>query len=63
MLTIPLQLLLPLIIMELGLTIAALIHIFTHNKYRIGNRIIWVIVSFISIIGPVIYFIIGRDEE
>ncbi|WP_367277903.1 PLDc N-terminal domain-containing protein [Clostridium sp.] len=46
----------------MGLTIVSLIHIFTHRKYKIGNRVIWVIVSFISIIGPVIYFIIGKDE-
>lgn len=60
---IPLPLLIPIIIIELSLTIAALVHIFTHKKYRIGNRVIWVILSFVSIIGPVIYFIIGRDDE
>lgn len=60
---IPLPLLIPIIIIELSLTVAALVHIFTHKKYRIGNRIIWAILSFVSIIGPVIYFVIGRDDE
>jgi hypothetical protein len=58
-----LPILLPLIIIELGLTIAALIHIFTHKKYRFGNRILWVILSFVQIIGPIVYFIFGRSDE
>lgn len=58
-----LPLFIPLIIIELSLTIAALAHIFTHRKYRVGNRVIWVILSFVQIIGPVLYFIIGRDDE
>jgi len=44
--------------------VAALIHIFTHKTYRVGNRVIWVIVSVvINIIGPVLYFCIGRSDE
>lgn len=55
--------LIPIIIIEVGLTIAALVHIFTHKKYRVGNRVLWVILSFVQIIGPVLYFIIGRSDE
>jgi hypothetical protein len=55
--------LIPIIIIELGLTIAALVHIFTHKKYRFGNRVLWVIVSFVQIIGPIVYFIFGRSDE
>lgn len=58
-----LPLLIPIIVIEVGLTIAALVHIFTHKKYRIGNRTLWVILSFVQIIGPVLYFIIGRSDE
>lgn len=58
-----LPILIPLGILEVGLTIAALIHIFTHKTYKVGNRLLWVILSFVSIIGPVLYFIIGRGEE
>lgn len=61
--SIPFAILLPIIIIELGLTIAALAHIFTHKNYRFGNRWVWVIVSFIQIIGPIVYFIFGRSEE
>jgi len=53
----------PLAIIQYGLLIAALVHIFRHKTYRVGNRVIWVLVSLISIIGPVLYFIIGRGDE
>jgi hypothetical protein len=55
--------LIPIAVIELGLTVAALVHIFTHKKYRFGNRVLWVILSFVQIIGPVVYFIIGRSED
>ncbi|MEI8200420.1 MAG: PLDc N-terminal domain-containing protein [Eubacteriales bacterium] len=55
--------LIPIIVIELGLMIAALVHIFTHNTYRHGTRTLWVILSFVQIIGPILYFIIGRGDE
>jgi hypothetical protein len=55
--------LIPLVVIELGLTVAALIHIFTHKTYRKGNRVLWVVLSFVQIIGPVLYFVIGRSDE
>ena len=55
--------LIPIIIIELVLMIAALVHIFTHKTYRYGNRALWVILSFVQIIGPILYFIIGRGDE
>ncbi|MDR1537366.1 MAG: PLDc N-terminal domain-containing protein [Clostridiales bacterium] len=58
-----LPLLIPYAAIELGLLAAALIHIFTHKTYRKGNRALWVILSFVQIIGPVLYFAIGRNDE
>jgi hypothetical protein len=55
--------LLPIIIIELILLVAALVHILTHKTYKTGNRTIWIIVSFIQIIGPILYFILGRSDE
>ena len=56
--------LIPLAVIELGLLITSLIHIFTHRTYRIGNRVIWVIVCvLINIIGPVLYFALGKGDE
>ena len=59
-----LPLIIPLAVIELGLLVAALIHILTHQTYRVGNRVIWIIVCvLVNIIGPVLYFIIGRADE
>ncbi len=56
--------LLPLMIVELVLMLTALIHVLKHKKYRFGNQIIWVIVVVVlQIIGPILYFTIGRGEE
>jgi len=58
-----LPLIIPLAIIELGLMVAALVHIFTHKKYKVGNRLVWVIVSvLITTIGPILYFIVGRAD-
>ena len=54
----------PLAIIQYGLMAAALVHIFRHTKYRVGNRVLWVILSIcINLIGPILYFAIGKGEE
>lgn len=56
--------LIPLIILEVVLAITALIHVLKHPNYRFGNKIMWVIiVLFVQIIGPVLYFTIGRCDD
>ncbi|MDB8542907.1 PLD nuclease N-terminal domain-containing protein [Turicibacter sanguinis] len=56
--------LIPLVIAEFALAMTALIHVLKHPNYRFGNKVMWiVIVLFIQIIGPVVYFLIGRGEE
>lgn len=56
--------LIPIIIIELILMLSALVHVLRHRNYRIGNRFIWtIIVVFLQIIGPILYFTIGRGEE
>ena len=57
-----LPILIPVIILQLTLTIVALIHVLTHKNYKFGNRTFWVIVCLIQFIGPVVYFIFGRGE-
>ena len=53
----------PLFVIQLILMIAALIHIFKHDTYKVGNRVVWVIVSVcVNIIGPVLYFVLGRTD-
>lgn len=59
-----LPLLIPIIILELALAIVALVHIFKHKNYRVGNRVIWIVVVVVlQIFGPIAYFVFGREEE
>ena len=46
--------LIPLIIVQFGLLIYVLHHIFTHSAYKHGNRMIWVIIVIVGMqfIGP-----------
>ena len=59
-----LPLLIPLAVLQLSLMMSAVISILKHNAYKHGNRAVWLIVSLcISIIGPVLYFTLGKEEE
>lgn len=54
---------LPLIVLQLTLMIVALVHILRHDNYKTGNRILWIfIVIFLNLLGPILYFAIGRGE-
>lgn len=55
--------LIPLALIEVGLAVISLIHIFKHKTYKRGNRVLWIILSFVNIIGPVLYFTIGKGDE
>ena len=55
--------LIPLMIVELALLIFALIDLVKRTHMSQNTRIIWMLVIiFINIIGPIIYFIFGRKE-
>jgi len=59
-----LPILIPYIILTYGLAIFALVHVLKHRHYRYGNTLIWaLIVMLVQIVGPVLYFVIGRGEE
>lgn len=55
--------LIPLIIVQFALLAYTLYHVLTHKNYKIGNRTLWVIVSFINFIGPILYFVFGKEES
>lgn len=58
-----LPLLIPLFLIQLGLMIAALIDLIKREKTK-GPKWVWIlIVVFVNMIGPIIYFVIGREEE
>jgi len=59
-----LPILIPLFIIQFGLMIAAVIHICTHDSYRMGNRVLWILISvLVNTIGPILYFVLGRSDE
>lgn len=59
-----LPILLPVILIELILMVTALVHVLRHPNYRFGNKAVWIIiVVFIQIIGPIVYFAFGRGED
>ena len=56
-------LIIPIILLQLVLIIAALIDLTRREKTR-GPRWVWILVIlFVSIIGPIIYFVVGREDE
>lgn len=56
--------LIPIIVIQLTLAIIALIHVLRHPHYKFGNKPMWiVIVLFLQIIGPILYFVLGRSDE
>jgi len=58
-----LPLLIPLFVIQLGLMITALIDLSKQNVTR-GPKWMWVlIILFVNLIGPIIYFVVGREEN
>lgn len=55
--------LIPIVVIQVGLTVLTLIHVFRHKSYKRGSRVLWVILSFVNIIGPVLYFTMGKGDE
>lgn len=54
----------PLIILQFILAISALVHLIKHPQYKFGNKGLWiVIVVAFQIIGPVIYFTLGKGDN
>ncbi len=54
----------PLIVIEVGLAVAAMIDLIKREKVTGGNKILWgVIILLIGFIGPIVYFIFGRKES
>ncbi len=55
--------LIPLVIVQFSLLGYTLYHILTHKSYKMGNRTLWLIVTlvFMNFIGPILYFIFGKE--
>jgi hypothetical protein len=57
-------LLLPLVLIQLGLLVAALFDLEKEERrVRGGSKLIWVlIIVFLNVIGPMLYFVAGRED-
>ncbi len=62
-LTTYLPILIPLVILQVGLAIFAILDVIKHPHYKFGNRTLWILVcALISWIGPIIYFAFGKGD-
>src|SRR5215203_528923 len=57
-------LLVPVVLLQLGLLIAAVVDLLRDDRaVRGGNKGLWaVIIVFVNLIGPILYFLVGRVE-
>ncbi len=55
----------PFVIAELVLLGYTLWHILTHKNYKHGNRALWLVISIVGMefIGPILYFILGKEDN
>jgi len=58
-------LLLPLIVLQVVLLVLALVDLTRPGRrVRGGNKVVWaLIIIFIELFGPLLYFLIGREES
>ncbi len=59
-----LALIIPLIVIQLALMIIAVVDLLKDDRaVRGGNKAVWaVIIVFVNLIGPILYFIVGRED-
>ena len=53
--------LIPVVILQVVLFVITMIHILTHDEYKNGTRVIWIIVTILgcNYVGPILYWIFG----
>jgi hypothetical protein len=57
-------LLAPILIIQVGLMIAALIDLERDERHvKGGSKVVWaLVIILVNVIGPILYFVAGRDE-
>jgi hypothetical protein len=56
-------LLIPLVLIQMGLMIAALVDLLRRERTR-GPKWAWaLVILFVNMIGPIVYFVAGRQDE
>jgi len=56
--------LIPLVVAELALLAYTIYHILSHKTYKRGSRALWLVIAIVGMefIGPVLYFILGKED-
>lgn len=55
--------LIPIVLLQLALIVAALLDLRQRARTK-GPKWVWVLVIlFVNLIGPILYFVIGREDE
>ncbi len=58
-----LPLIIPIVLIELVLMIVALVDLVKREKTTLPKWVWALIIIFVNLIGPIVYFIVGRKEE
>jgi hypothetical protein len=56
--------LIPILVIQIGLLVAALYDL-TRPTRRVkgGSKVVWaLVIIFVNLIGPILYFLVGREE-
>ena len=56
--------LIPLVLVQFGLFGYALYHILTHDRYKRGNRALWLVITVVmmNFVGPILYLLLGKED-
>lgn len=59
-----LPILIPIALIEIILLIVTLRHVITHDTYKRGNKVLWIIVCLVGMefIGPILYWVLGKED-
>lgn len=59
-----LPLILPLVVLQLALQVAAIVDLVRREKVRGGNKWVWgAVIVLGEIVGPLVYFLLGRVDD
>lgn len=55
----------PLAIVEIVLLVYTIYHILTHDTYKRGTRLLWLVIAIagMQFIGPILYFVLGKEDN
>jgi len=56
--------LIPLALLQIALMVIALVDLVRRKRVKGDSKILWaVLIVFVNIIGPIVYLLLGREEE